>query len=84
VNTEIHQVIGVEKPLRLSDYAGGIFELIPSRKGMKKAIDKGWVTINGKRASTGDFISEGDLIELSIRFSLKPFIDWITQQQAPC
>jgi 23S rRNA pseudouridine1911/1915/1917 synthase len=53
----------VEKA-RLSDYAGGIFKTIPSRKGMKKAIDKGWVKLNGKTAKTGAFLSEGDVIEL--------------------
>lgn len=52
--------------MRLSDYAGGIFNLIPSRKGMKKAIDKGWVTIDGKPATTGDFLNGGETIELII------------------
>lgn len=64
--TESHQATGLEKPQRLSDYAGGVFKLIPSRKGMKKAIDKGWVTINGKIASTADLVSDGDSIELTI------------------
>ena len=67
LQTEKHIVTKLEKPVRLSDYAGDIFKLIPSRKGMKKAIDKGWVTINGKPASTADLVSEGDSIELTIR-----------------
>lgn len=40
--------------------------MIPSRKGMKKALDKGWVRINGKSASTGDFLSGGETIELTV------------------
>lgn len=64
--TETHQVPGLKEPIRLSDYSGGIFNLIPSRKGMKKAIDRGWVKINGERASTADHVSGGDTIELTI------------------
>ena len=50
--------------VRLSDYCGGIFTQIPSRKGMKKAIDKGEVKVNGEYAGTGKFVNTGDLIEL--------------------
>lgn len=64
--TERHTVTEQKDPVRLSDYAGGIFRLIPSRKGMKKAIDKGWVTVDGKRANTGDHVSGGETIELTI------------------
>ena len=38
---------------------------------MKKAIDKGWVTIDGKRASTGDLLCGGETLELTIE-SVKP------------
>lgn len=61
---ESHTVLELVKKVRLSDYAGGIFKTISSRKGMKKAIDKGLVLLNGKTAKTGDFISKGDVIEL--------------------
>ncbi len=54
---------GTEK-VRLSDYAGGIFKTVSSRKGMKKAIDKELVLLNGKIAKTGHFIFAGDVIEL--------------------
>ncbi|MGK0365113.1 MAG: 23S rRNA pseudouridine1911/1915/1917 synthase [Saprospiraceae bacterium] len=50
--------------VRLSDYCGGIFTQIPSRKGMKKAIDRGEVKVNGAAAGTGKFINTGDLVEL--------------------
>ncbi|HAP70047.1 MAG TPA: RNA pseudouridine synthase [Flavobacteriales bacterium] len=61
---QTHIVARLERPIRLSDYAGSIFKTIPSRKGMKKAIDKGLVRLNEKTAKTGDFISENDVIEL--------------------
>lgn len=74
--TESHQVPILEKPTRLSDYAGGIFKLIPSRKGMKKAIDKGWVTVNGRPANTGDVLSGGETIVLTIHQAKpRPSID---------
>lgn len=61
---ESHTVIAISSKIRLSDYVGDIFKTIPSRKGMKKAIDQGLVLLNGKTASTGDFVSKGDIIEL--------------------
>ena len=64
VKIESHIVPALERKARLSDYAGGIFKTVPSRKGMKKAIDKGLVQLNGKTAKTGDFISEGDVLDL--------------------
>jgi len=64
VKIESHTVPVLEGKVRLSDYAGGIFKTIPSRKGMKKAIDKGLVQLNGKTAKTGNFISEGDVLDL--------------------
>lgn len=47
---------------------------------MKKAIDKGWVAIDGKPATTGDFLSGGETIELIIeetksRLSIELIID---------
>ena len=70
-NTEIMKIViekhtvpeGVKK-IRLSEYACEIFQTIPSRKGIKKAVKKGDVTVNGSRASTGDWIKPGQIIEL--------------------
>lgn len=67
LQTETHLVPELENPIRLSDYAGGMFELIPSRKGMKKAIDKGWVTVNGATAETATPLSGGECIVLEIK-----------------
>lgn len=62
---ETHQVPDLLKNrIRLSDYAGAKFSSIPSRKGMKKAIDNGLVTVNGKTAKTGDWLIGGETIVL--------------------
>ena len=50
--------------IRLSDYVIGIFPTIPSRKGMKKAIKKGRVLIDGEVANTGRWIEKGQKIQL--------------------
>jgi len=52
-------------PVRLSDYAVGVFSIIQTRKGIKKAIDKGWVTVNGKVGRTADFIYGGEELILT-------------------
>lgn len=51
--------------VRLSDYGGGIFLKIPSRKGVKKAIKRAEVLLNGTIAHTGDWVQENDLIQLT-------------------
>jgi len=61
---ESHFVPELDSSSRLSDYLGGVFKTISSRKGMKKAIDKSLVLLNGKMASTADFVSGGETIEL--------------------
>lgn len=61
---ETHIVPVLSAPMRLSDYAGGVFAAIPSRKGMKKAIDRGSVLLNGSKANTGDYVSGGETLEL--------------------
>lgn len=50
--------------IRLSDYAVGIFPQLPSRKGLKKAIKKGRVYVDGKMGNTGDWVKTGQKIEL--------------------
>ena len=51
--------------VRLYDYIGKYFKShIPSRKGLKKAISRGGVLINGKRASSGDWIKANQVITL--------------------
>ena len=61
---EFHQVPDSVSKTRLSDYAVGIFNTITTRKGIKKAIKNGLVTINGGQGFTGDYITGGEIIDL--------------------
>ncbi|MEM1220079.1 MAG: RluA family pseudouridine synthase [Bacteroidota bacterium] len=61
---ESHLVPALPERIRLSDYLGGIFVSIPSRKGMKKAILKGLVLVNEKPAQTGLYLEGGEQIDL--------------------
>ncbi len=61
---EEHVVSALENPVRLSDYAGGQFTSIPSRKGMKKAIDQGRVLCDGKTAKTATLLHGGEQLSL--------------------
>lgn len=55
---------GIEA-VRLSDYAPAVFSaFIPSRKGIKKAIDRGAFRVDGQLGKTGTWIKEGQCIEL--------------------
>jgi len=56
---------------RLSDALISQFESIPSRKGIKKAIQKGLVKINGKIATTGIYVTGGETVELFFRSGKK-------------
>lgn len=59
-----HIVPYQQKNQRFSDYACGIFLQIPSRKGVKKAIKKGEIRLNGEITESGRWVQEGDSIEL--------------------
>ncbi len=59
-----HTVTKVNTPIRLSDYAVGIFDEIPSRKGIKKAIKRGAILVNGEVSTTGLFVQIGMQIDL--------------------
>lgn len=61
---ESYSVPKLKERMRLSDFAPGIFKTIFSKKGIKKAIKKGHVTINGDVGYTSDYINGGELIEL--------------------
>jgi 23S rRNA pseudouridine1911/1915/1917 synthase len=59
-----HLVPELEKPIRLSDYAVGIFISISSKSGVKKAIKKGIIKVDDKIATTALFIKGGETISL--------------------
>lgn len=48
---------------RLSDYACKIFNLIPSRKGVKKAILRNEILLNGKPTQTGVWVLPGQKLD---------------------
>ena len=61
---DTHRVPDVASPIRLQDYAVGIFDQVPTRKGIKKAIKKGLVHVNSEKGFTGTYIRGGELLEL--------------------
>jgi len=75
LSLEKHIAPTLPEPQRLSDYTVGIFQLISSRKGIKKAIKKGWITIDGQIGHSGDFIHGGEQIILNIEEDKKPKLE---------
>jgi len=61
---ESHKAPKQKEPVRLSDYAVGIFTSITSKKGIKKAIAKKLIQVDGKTEGTGKFIHGGENITL--------------------
>lgn len=61
---ETHNTPVLATPIRLSDYAVGIFNAVPSKAGIKKAIKKGLIMVNKQRGSSGVFIKGGETITL--------------------
>lgn len=53
-----------DKSERLSDYLIGRFEIIPTRKGIKKAILQNRILVDGKVATTAHWVKEGEIISL--------------------
>lgn len=49
--------------VRLSNYAIAVFPGLSTRSGLKKAIKRGEISVNGNAAPTATFISSGDCIE---------------------
>jgi RluA family pseudouridine synthase len=66
---ETHTVPAISEKIRLQEYAVSIFTTFSTRTGIKKAVKKELILLNGVTANTGDWIKEGDRIEL-----LKPAI----------
>ena len=53
-----------EKKIRIYDWMVGKFDALPSRKSVKKALDKGRIQVNGKTVSTAYFLKKGDEVVL--------------------
>ena len=61
---ETHIALALKAPIRLQEYAVGIFKTIPTKSGIKKAIKKKLIFVNGEKASTALYINGGECIEL--------------------
>jgi 23S rRNA pseudouridine1911/1915/1917 synthase len=62
--SEIHIANKLEKPIRFQEYGVGIFKTIPTKSGIKKAIKKELIFIDGIVATTSKYICGGENIEL--------------------
>ena len=61
---ETHIATKLEKPIRFQEYSVGIFKTIPTKSGIKKAIKRELIFIDGGLATTSKYISGGEKIEL--------------------
>lgn len=61
---ETHIVPALEEKIRLQEYAASVFKSIPTRSGIKKAIKRQEILIDGKVGKTSDWIEEHQKIEL--------------------
>ncbi len=59
---ETHIVKSIEKPIRFNTYCEQNIDFIPSRKGVKKAIKKGELLLNGEKTEGGKWLKNGDCI----------------------
>ncbi|WP_296635583.1 RluA family pseudouridine synthase [Polaribacter sp.] len=61
---ESHIALELEKPVRFQEYGVGIFNTIPNKSGIKKAIKKELILIDDELATTSKYISGGEKIVL--------------------
>jgi 23S rRNA pseudouridine1911/1915/1917 synthase len=61
---ETHIAEEQKKPIRFQEYGVGIFKTIPTKSGIKKAIKKKLIFIDGVFATTSKYIFGGEKIEL--------------------
>lgn len=61
---ETHIAEEQKKPIRFQEYGVGIFKTIPTKSGIKKAIKKKLIFIDGVLATTSKYIFGGEKIEL--------------------
>lgn len=66
MRTETHVVPEKIKPIRLQEYGVGIFTSCPTKSGLKKAIKRNAVQVDGIPASTATFITGGETILLTL------------------
>lgn len=61
---ETHTALTQKKAIRFQEYAVGIFKTIPTKSGIKKAIKKELIFIDGIIATTSKYIFGGEQIKL--------------------
>lgn len=59
-----HIIEQVKTEFRFSSYCEQYISVIPSKKGVKKAISKGELRLNGEKVEGGRWLKEGDVITL--------------------
>lgn len=59
-----HIAVEQKIPIRLQEYAVGIFEVCPTKSALKKALKQQLILVNGRIATTATYISGGERIEL--------------------
>lgn len=68
---EIHTVAPLAQPIRIQEYGVGIFNHASTKSALKKALKKGFLTIDGKAASTATYIHGGETITLTTPLDIK-------------
>ncbi|HLV42292.1 MAG TPA: RluA family pseudouridine synthase [Brumimicrobium sp.] len=65
-NVEIESIIveNSEHSTRIYDYLVGRLKTITTRKGIKKALSRHQVFLNGQRAASGDYVQKNDVIKV--------------------
>lgn len=61
---ETHIALILENPIRFQEYGVGVFKTVPTKSGIKKAIKKKLIFIDGIEATTSKYISGGEKISL--------------------
>lgn len=73
MSIEIHTVPPQAEKIRFSDYAINIFKSLPTKSGVKKALKKGEITLNGAIAHSGDYLLGGEELILEREINYKPY-----------
>ncbi|MFT6921734.1 MAG: 23S rRNA pseudouridine1911/1915/1917 synthase [Crocinitomicaceae bacterium] len=58
-----HTVVKINAPIRLVDYVIGVFPQVMTKNAVKNSLKRKELLINSKRAESGIWIKEGDIIE---------------------
>lgn len=74
IKTATHIVPQLPQPIRLQEYGVGIFNLIPTKSALKKALKKQSIKVEGVVATTATFINGGETITLHIDIEEKSIL----------